>query len=267
MNQTEWIERKLSKDLMEAGMKVNEKEYLSNAFKFSLIAAIFFWLAWNLLFNELFFGIAATALFFLASVLVWIYLPEAKKRKRAALIERDLPFALMQMSVELNVNVPFEKSLERLSKGGYGLVSGELGKAIGEVKEKGASLQEAFIHASERNHSHMFRRALAHLTQVYEQGNRIKGEGLRSLAREELARQRAKSKEFSGKLVTYSLMFIALSAIIPALFQAFIVVGSTFMELTLSPLQVLLIPALVFPLIDLAVLQLIRSKNPEFLKG
>ncbi|MBS3059622.1 MAG: hypothetical protein J4224_04325 [Candidatus Diapherotrites archaeon] len=135
------------------------------------------------------------------------------------------------------------------------------------MKEKGASLQEAFIHASERNHSHMFRRALAHLTQVYEQGNRIKGERLRSLAREELARQRAKSKEFSGKLVTYSLMFIALSAIIPALFQAFIVVGSTFMELTLSPLQVLLIPALVFPLIDLAVLQLIRSKTPEFLKG
>jgi len=67
-------------------------------------------------------------------------------------------------------------------------------------------------------------------------------------------------------MVVYSLMFIAVSAIIPALFQAFIIIGSSFMKLGIDSTQLLLINLAGFPLIDLGILLYIKSQTPAFLK-
>ena len=82
-----------------------------------------------------------------------------------------------------------------------------------------------------------------------------------------LSRQKSESKEFSGKIVMFSLVFIVLSAIIPALFQAFITVGSSFMEIPFEGFQVLIIVGVLFPLLDTLLLFYIKSSTPEFLKG
>ena len=65
----------------------------------------------------------------------------------------------------------------------------------------------------------------------------------------------------------YSVVFIVLSAIVPAMFQAFISIGSTFMELDFTSIQILLITTVLFPVINLGILLLIKSKTPEILKG
>ena len=67
-------------------------------------------------------------------------------------------------------------------------------------------------------------------------------------------------------MVVFSLMFIAVSAIIPAFFLAFITIGSMFMELDFTPIQVIALTAIVFPAIDLSVLFLIKEKTPVFLQ-
>jgi hypothetical protein len=61
-------------------------------------------------------------------------------------------------------------------------------------------------------------------------------------------------------------LFIAVSAIVPALFQSFVIVGSMVLELDFTPLQVLLVTAVFFPLVDIAVLLYIRGKTPVFLR-
>ena len=75
-----------------------------------------------------------------------------------------------------------------------------------------------------------------------------------------------KGKEFSQKLVLFSLMFIVVSAVFPALFQSFVIVGSSFMQLDFLPVHVLLVIGVLFPLIDIAALFFIRSQTPHFLR-
>ena len=102
---------------------------------------------------------------------------------------------------------------------------------------------------------------------AFEQGSRKhSGENLKKLGQEMLARQRIESKEFNSKLALYSLMFVSLSAVMPALFQAFVIVGSSFLELDFSALQIIAIATVLFPALNLAVLFFARNSMPEFLK-
>ncbi len=90
-------------------------------------------------------------------------------------------------------------------------------------------------------------------------------DGLKRLTEELYLKQRIESKEFSSKMVVYSLIFIAISAIVPAMFQSFILIGSYFMKITLSSFQIFIIIIILFPLIDIIILFVINSKTPLFL--
>jgi len=218
-------------------------------------------------FDELIIGFLLSILFFMGFVIFLLYLPVMKKEKMAAEIEKDLPLALMAISAELNMKVGFEKALRSISEEDYGLVSKEFGRVRQEVSMTGASLQEAFLHLGERYDSSILKRSLSQLINVYEQGTgKMCGESVKRIALEQLAKQQAEAKEFSGKLVVFSLMFIAVSAIIPAMFQAFMIVGSMFMEIGFSAVEVILISAIVFPLIDVGLLFYIKNKTPLFMR-
>jgi hypothetical protein len=112
----------------------------------------------------------------------------------------------------------------------------------------------------------MLKRALSQIVFVYEHAGKNKASAIRNLAREQLSVQRTQSKEFSSKLVVYSLLFIAVSVILPSLFQAVILIGSSFMEISFTPLQVVLIVTIVFPIVDVFALFFVKNKTPEFLK-
>jgi len=254
-------------NLKAAQMDIDLNKYLLNSVKYSLLATVFFWFIYALFFKEIIIGFAFAIGFFAAAICFFLYLPVLKKKKLSAEIEKDLPLALMAISAELNTNIGFEKALKNICKEDYGLVSREFQKVWVEVSAKGASLQEAFISLGERYDSSILKRALSQLANVYEQGTgRMCGESVKRVAMEQLARQQAEAKEFSGKLVVFSLMFIAVSAIIPAMFQAFMIVGSMFMEIGFSAIEVLLISAIVFPLIDISILFYIKNKTPLFMR-
>jgi len=191
-----------------------------------------------------------------------------KAAKKARILEKSLPFALLSISSELGYNSDFEKVLENAARQNHGLFSDGLKKALAEVKQSGASVQEALLHFSESYSSTQLKRSISQLIAAFEQGNRkASAENLKKLALELLARQRIESKEFNSKLALFSLIFITISAVIPALFQSFVIVGSAFLDLEFSPLQVLLIGAVAFPVLDAFVILLVLEKTPEFLKG
>lgn len=258
---------KLQEDLKRAGMETEAGRYFADALKYGTLISVFFWLVYALASEELMAGAACCLLVFAASVSAFLYYPKMRMRRRGEMIEKDLPFALMAMSVELNMGIPFERVIENAAKENYGLVSLEFGKMAAEIRERGASIQEGLFGMSERVDSLMLKRCVSQLVGIYEHGGSGNGgEAIRRLAVEQLAKQRAVSKEFSGKLVVFSLMFIAVSAIVPALFQSFVVIGSMFMEMDFTPLQVLLIAVVGFPLVDLGVLLYIRGKTPVFMR-
>ncbi len=204
-------------------------------------------------------GIAGTVFF-------W-RLPALQEKRRLEKAEAELPFVLLGISVELRLQRPFEKILEKAGHSDFRFAGQEFQKTANEILVRGASVSEALLHLSERLSSSEAKRAVIQLVHSYEQGTK-KNRGLevKRIANELLARQRIEAKAFSGKLALFSLVFIAVSAIAPALFQSFVLVGSTFLSLDWTPGQVLLITAIGFPLLDLLVLLLIRFKTPVFLR-
>ncbi len=194
-------------------------------------------------------------------------IPKAKERRRAEEAEAGLPDALLRASVCLDLNQKFEKAVEKMACS-PGALGREFRRALGECA-KGRPMKEALMGISERTGSRAVRRAMAQLAFSYEKmhtGKKGSGEALRALAKELFASQRIKLREFSGKMAMHSVLFIAVSAIIPALFESYSIVGSLFLEMTFSPQELFIIIAVVFPAIDALALLLFWAKTPMFMK-
>lgn len=259
---------KFEKDLERAGFRENAGQFLFNSMQKALLYGIASWLVLGLFSGKI---VSSFIQAFCISILAFgffLTIPKSRLKKTASLIERDLPFALLSMSAELNMGISFEKCLKNISNGNYGIVSKEFGFVVLEIFERGKSVQDSLRHFGEKIDSIELKRAIAQLVNVYERGGRKEcGNPVKSIALEILSKQKSESKEFSGKIVVFSLMFIAVSAIVPAIFQAFIVVGSFFLKINFTPLQAILIVCVGFPLVDLAIFYYIKSKTPAFLEG
>ncbi|MDD5163766.1 MAG: hypothetical protein PHD95_06205 [Candidatus ainarchaeum sp.] len=241
-------------------------------FAYPAIAGIMACFAFALVLEEIAFGVLTGLACFCAIFFGMQLIPAVKEKKRVALIERDLPFALLSISMDLDLNIAFEKCVFNAAKNELATAP-EFKKIFFDVKEKGMSMQEALVGFAKRNKGTAVKRAVLQLGSIYEHGSSrdiagsIKSsEAVRRIALELLAKQRSESKAFSGKLVVFSLLFIAVSAIVPALFQSFIIVGSMILEISFTPMQVFLAIVVGFPLADLLVLFYIRAKTPVFLK-
>jgi len=257
--------RDCRRNLVQAGMRVGPREWLS----FSLFAAAFLGLVAAIA------GITAYAakvaavlslLVFAASLLTLTRYPSYAKLKRAELVERDMPIALGAIAVDLQANTAFEKAIARVAKGDYGEAGRELGRALRDVEEGGESVQEAMRRAAEHVDSLLVKRAYMQLAFAYEHGA-SGAEGLRRLADEMIGLQAAKARQYSARMTFFGLLFVSVSCILPAFFSAYAIVGSAFMQLTLSPNDILLAFCVLFPLMDLAILLYLREKTPRILLG
>jgi len=191
-----------------------------------------------------------------------------KEKKRGEEIERDLPFAIVQLKTRMGLGEGFEESLEKTADSVKGALGAELKKMEREIRQKGASVGEALQHSIERVDSLSYQRTCSQLASLHEQGfSRRELSSLGSLHSELISEQKTKLKEFSGKMAVLSLLFVAFSTVLPALFLAFILVGSLFLELDIAPLTAFSIVILGFPAVDIAVLLFIRERTPCFARS
>ncbi|MCD6230105.1 MAG: type II secretion system F family protein [Candidatus Diapherotrites archaeon] len=260
---------KLKKDLLQAGIDSSVDSFVSAVILVAVLVSLFVSSVVSLWLSIVFFPVVFSLLFFAVYFFGLSFYPNRLKKIRGKKIESELPLLLRTMAIEINVNLPFEKVLENAANPSFGEAGKEMGIVLLDIRVAGASVQSALNGFGERVDSVYLKRCVRHMISVYEQGKPDEGtagEPLKAVAQEQLSKQKSEMTEYNGRLVVFSLVFIAVSAIVPALFQAFIIVGSNFLYLSFTPMQALLIPAVVFPLIDLGVLCFIRSKTPVFMK-
>ncbi|MBN2127732.1 MAG: type II secretion system F family protein [Candidatus Diapherotrites archaeon] len=243
------------------GISIEQKSF---SVKAGILCGIVFLLIHSLLIENLIEGTALSFLaFVISTMLISIYF-KRKEKKRIEAVEAQLPFALLPLGSELNAGIEFEKGLRNASKNSGKELEKEIEFMMNEINN-GKPIQKALLEFAKRNNSMQIKKAMSMLSGIYMQGNRNSGAQVKKIAKEMLLKQKNKSKEFSQKIVLYSLVFISVSAIIPAFFQAFITVGSLFMEIDFTPIQVLAITAIIFPLIDLVFLFIIKESTPVHL--
>ena len=185
--------------------------------------------------------------------------PTYRKKQIVGEVERELPLAMRSMATLLSIGLPFEEALRQSCSESE--LAQQIKMVLREV-ELGASLPEALNSMVSRIESSQLQKTVMQLNSIYEK----KGDSgaLKKLSEEIVSIQQSMLKEYSGKLVVYSLVFIAISAILPALFQAYVIVGSTFMSSTISAGEAFWIPVAAFPMVDVAVLAFIKLKKPFF---
>jgi len=254
--------KKFEKKLVQAGMESSASEYVSFAVVFSLFATgtvFILLLALNAPAEALLASPLVLAVFFALSC----NYPFSSAHRRAALVERDLAVALRTIAVELSVGIPFERALKTIAKTGHGELSREMKRVVADIEVGGAGVGEALKAFGQRIDSLLAKRAAMQLAFTYEQG--LGGEGLRKLADELSALQKNSAREYSAKMAFFGLLFVAVSCVLPALFSAYVIVGSSFMELLFTPAQVALAFVFLFPAADLAILYFLKKKTPAVL--
>jgi len=223
------------------------------------------WFAFSLitveLINSFFIALVFIVLLFFGKKL----LPRFKKFNELRQFEKDFGFALMSLSTQLSIGLSFEQAMKNIAETDYGIVSKEFERALNDVEKNNSSIGEALLAITERFPSAMAKRGISQIISVYDKGRMQAAADVKSIALEILSEQKNEAKAFTSKIAMLSMLFIAVSAILPALFQGFVIVGSMFLEMDISPMQLLAIICIVFPLIDLAMLSYIKIKTPAFL--
>lgn len=257
-----FIEKRLKKSAQLRDKEVEKHKI--NSLKISVFVGLFAWLFCGVILNNIILSGAIGTVIIAITFVLLIQLPLAKKKKYAKNIEARLPLFLLKLATELRLGKSFSKAISDLSKD-EDCVSVEFRKVVYDLN-KGASFSDSLNKMNERIQSPSLRRALSNLNNLQNHGSKDTS-GLKKLAEEMLLKQRIQSKEFSGKMVVYALVFIAVSAIVPAMFQSFLLIGSYFMSIQFTPIEAFLICTAGFPAIDAAVLFMIESKTPVFLRN
>ncbi len=253
--------------IIEKEADMHEKEiklHKEKSVKYSLFTGLFCWLCLGLVIKNIILSAGISIIFTIFVFVFLLQLPILKRINHTKKVEADLPLLIIKMVYEIKAGKSFFKTLEDCAK-----EKEESAKEIALVVEdmkKGASINEALDRMNKRLCSTNIKRVSSNFANLYSHGTKDIS-GLKKLAQELLLKQRIESKEFSSKMIVYSLVFITISAIAPAMFQSFILIGSYFMKIELTPIQALTVTIALFPLIDVGVLSMINSKTPLFLKN
>lgn len=253
-------ERELQHDLECSGLPIkwSANRYAQNsllaAFALGLIAfALGLMAGWQL--------VHALALALLALALAYsllLRLPGLLAMQRATQVDADLPIILRALATELSIGVPFEDALESASK--MEGPSAAIFRSLLADLRRGVPPAEAFSSARRLTRSRMMDKALSHIAFLHSYG--YEGSGLGKLVDEITAEHRARIKGHASKSSLLGVVLIAVSAVVPALATTYLVVGSSFMDLSLSQGDIYLLYIAVLPLLTLALLLAMRAMSP-----
>lgn len=259
--------KSFTEDLIKKKTNMREKEFNIHKFesiKISSIIGLFCWLVIGVITKNILLGAGIALIATLLIFLLLLQLPISKRKHYAKKIESELPLFLTKLASEIKLGKSFNQAI--ISAANENSAVDNEFRLIVRDMNKGASFEEALEGMNKRIDSQQIKRACSNLSNLHNNGKKDVN-GIKKLAQELLLKQRIESKEFSGKMAVYALVFIAVSAIVPAMFMSFTLIGSYFMKLSFTPNQIFLISIVLFPLMDGCVLVLINSKTPLFLKG
>ena len=242
--------QRLSRQFHTAGLhEAKIQDYLSSGLILSALVGVtaFALLLFSLSMPEAF---AYSALLFAIAFAFFLFLPKLLAARRTAQAESELPFLLRELAVYLDIGLPFEKALAKIAQRNY-VLSQEFSEAFQEIKS-GGTVQSALSGMSARTDSLPLKRSLLLLSSIYETGGST--EPLKRTAEELSSSQLSAMRLASSRLSLLSIIFIAVSALIPSFFTVFAAVSPAISFSSIPTWQVWLAFLLIFPALDFLAL-------------
>jgi len=171
-------------------------------------------------------------------------------------IIRELPFFLNSLASDVEKGIPLKLSLENCAKKST-MLGKKINNALELAQKRGYTLESALEKIAKGNKE--LERVMYQVVDILQSGTRNKADTFRILSANFTEQQSMAIKSYSAKLNFLSLIFVVVSAIVPALFLMFFLVGSNFLEITISNIGVVLITLVLFPMIDMFILLFMRA--------
>ena len=247
------------KAIITSGLSVSPETYLKISLLVSFTSAVFLSLFFYLTNNELSIVLISFFSSFLTLFLLARGVPSVLAGYRAEQIESDLPLAARTIATQLNLKIPFERCLRDIANPNYSC-SDEFRRVVNEI-DNGSPVPLALMKMSERIDSTIVKKILSQLVLAYTDGKN--SSNLKRLAEELIIVQKFKSKEFSAKLSFLSLIYIAITCIVPMLFISYVLISTIFFGTRISNTDIWLVFLAGFPLINLFLIFFLHLKTPK----
>lgn len=191
-----------------------------------------------------------------------MFLPFFSSREKAR-VDACLDGFLSFLLIEWETHGLFEKGMARAAEQTSSPLREQVEGILFRVEERGMSMDESIELFSRTWDSSLCQRTSGVLRHAYAHGCTPPVlDAVKQLAEDVRQYHRLQWKTYAQKMVLYSLVFIGVSALVPALFLAFVTIGSRFLEMSLTSHDVLLFAWIGFPLIDAMVLGIVHIQAP-----
>lgn len=195
---------------------------------------------------------------FIIYFFIIFFLYKIKTQNYNRQINKEIPFFLNNLANDLDKNISLKIALE--NRVDSSLLGKQIKQVMHKVNDLGYSLSESLITVGIENND--LKRVFYQIEDILSTGSSNKAEALRTLSSSIIEKHNYQIKNYSTKLSLLSLIYIVVSAIVPALFLMFLLVGSNFLEISFSPLTVIFIIVILFPIIDMFIFLTMKANLP-----
>lgn len=221
--------QKLEYDLLASGMRYTVDQYLALALSATIIISLIFLAILFLLIiiinlSILIAIITAIVVPIFILIITLIY-PGNRATKLASQIEKELPFALRHMSIEIRAGIGIYKTMESVATADYGPLSEGMKWVLMNV-EKGVPTEDALEQWAERTKSEAVKRVVSHLVRALRTGGNL-SEVMITIAEDVAFEHKQKIADFAEKLNLISLFLMMVGVVFPVLLTVLTTIGSS----------------------------------------
>ena len=255
----------INRDLLRARMEVNPDIFIASAMARGLqlggtLAAGLVFFGYSTGQQRLITGaVVGFPLLFMFAFFTFANYPKVKSKRISRELEKDLPYALRHMLIEVRSGISLYESMVSVSED-YGEASEEFNRIVKDInggKPQVKALEDSIV----RNPSTQYRRAMWQMINALKSGTDVSST-LETLVDSMVKQQKLAVKRYGKELNPYVLMYLMIAVIVPSLGVTFLIVLSTFTGLGLG--QFLFFQILGGLIIfQIFFLNFVKSKRPE----
>lgn len=223
------IGQSVEKDLVGARMKYSVEQYLALVLVGTIVATGIVFGVMTLFTLLGILSITLAIIFTIVTALVIpilaILIPKSKAKKIGNEVEKQLPFALRHMSIQIKAGVGIYETMESVAEADYGRLSEGFKWILANI-EKGVSTEAALEAWTERTKNKSVRRVVSHIVRALRTGGSL-SDVMVKIAEDISFQRRQRIADFAEKLNLMGLFLMMSAIVLPIMIAILTTVGST----------------------------------------
>ncbi|WP_162685892.1 type II secretion system F family protein [Methanosphaera sp. BMS] len=234
----------------------NEKKEDKSRYVLPIILLLISIYLQNILLIELIIIIAIT-------LAIYKSYPQIKEKQRQIEVTKQLPYALRQISIELQAGIGLFDAMKTVASSDYGKLSDEFKITLEEIRY-GTNYNEAFDNLVKRNDTQTMKKAVNQIKRTLNSGGNL-SKTLNSLANENNENMKIKYKEYSEKLNSIMLIYMFVAVLIPVILFIMIIAATTVTGPIIDGKLLIILYLFFFPLVVSFMILIIKKMEPTTL--